>query len=147
MKKTIFPILIALFAIATMSTSCSKTCGEGYEGSNCTAVSAKFVGAYAGTATVTANGNTSAPSADTLLVTTGVNPSAILLTGNTSQVSLGATVSGYNFTVPAQQVNINGTQVSITSGGGTLNGNVLSGTYTGTSGGVAFTATFSDVKQ
>lgn len=147
MRKTIL-LTFGICAIALMS-SCTKTtttCGTGYEGPNCTPVNVKYAGSYNGAAVVSVNGGLSPAYEDTMLVTSAANPTAAMITLKVTRVSLSATVSDSIFTISGQTVNMNGKNVSITYGSGTLSGKTLHGVYYGTSDGTPFSSEFSGDK-
>ncbi|MCB0767818.1 MAG: calcium-binding EGF-like domain-containing protein [Flavobacteriales bacterium] len=122
----------------------SCTCLSGYEGSTCgTEVRAKFLGTY--------NVTEACPSGNfsyQITVTTSsaaVNRVIINNFGGYG-VSVAGSVSGSSLTIANQQIDVGGTQGTF-SGSGQLSGNILTITYTVSSGANSETCTKTCTKQ
>jgi hypothetical protein len=113
-------------------------CTTGYEGDNCgTETRAKFLSTY--------NVTESCPSGNfnyQITITTssaGVDRVIINNFGGYG-VSVSGTISGSSINIPTQQVDVQGTAATF-SGGGQLNGNIMTITYTISSGSISETCT------
>ena len=136
MKKilSVFTVVCAIAAITTIS-SCTKTCDPGYEGSDCkTAMNTKFGGLFH--ISDTAATHYTNPVSDTtyyipydLTVTASLSDPTVITLGNFGGYlgSITGKVDGTNFT--GDNTTIGGVQISNVSG--SINGNVISYTYTG----------------
>ena len=133
MKKTLsaLTLICAIAAITTIS-SCTKTCGVGYEGSDCkTAMNTKFAGVYNVHDTAVINGSTSVFGYAMTVSASSSDPSAVSIT-NFGGFNAGSVVSGKvegtNLTVPSTTIG----SVSISNASGSISGSTLSFVYTAT---------------
>ncbi|MBS1685616.1 MAG: hypothetical protein JSS76_12720 [Bacteroidetes bacterium] len=132
MKKiTSFLMAGALVAALMTTSSCSKTCDAGYEGSDCkTEMRAKFINEPNGWLTAE-TGTQSAPAAFTVHIqssSTGVDQIRILNFWNafTNAVTAKMT-SSTTFTIPNQSPDNDG--YTVISGTGTINNGIISVSY------------------
>ena len=123
--KKIFSSLFIMAAITAMvsTSSCTKVCDEGYEGSDCkTEVRAKFLGQYQGNETCTVG-------TDAYTLTVAASSTDVLKISLSNVYNQGftavATVNGNAITVESQTV-ASGVTVS---GTGTLTGTTIAFTY------------------
>lgn len=146
MKKLFFSAAILTLILGISSCSKSTSCGDGYEGSGCLPVSQKFVGTYYGSGTVSVNG-TPVQGNDTINITAGTTPKAIVLNGWSSQPNIIASVNGNTITIPEQTITLRGASFDITSGSGTLSGSTITYTYSGTDGTSGYVVSAADTKH
>lgn len=125
-------------------TDGSCVCTSGYEGSNCgTESRAKFLSVYNVTESCP-TGNFSYQS--TISTSSAATNRVIISNFGGWGVSVYANVSGSSMNVPNQQVDVQGTAATF-SGNGQLNGNILTITYTISSGSSSETCTQTASKQ
>ncbi len=119
-------------------------CAGGYEGSTCgTEVRAKFLSAY--------NVTEACPSGNynyQITITTSSSGVDRVIINNFGgyNVSVSGSVSGSSLTIPNQQINVQGTAATF-SGSGQLSGNILTISYTISSGSSSETCTKTCTKQ
>ncbi len=147
--KKIVSFFAAAALVATMMTtsSCTKTCDAGYEGSDCkTETRAKFLGSYTGAEQCTVGTDNY-----TVTITSSSTDVVKVVYSNlyNQNFTVTGTVSGTTLTIASQTVGAAGTTVS---GTGTLttsgNTTTLALTYTLTpTTGAANTCTYTGVKN
>ena len=134
---------VALIGAIATTSSCTKTCDAGYEGTKCdTKIRTKFLGQWQGNETCTTG-------SDNYVITVAESGSDILkvtvsnIYNNGSPILVAtATVDGTTMTIANQ--NVGGT-VTV-QGTGTVNGNTISITYTISDGTNSNSCTFSGTK-
>lgn len=131
--KKIVSIFAATALVATMMTtsSCSKTCDAGYEGSDCkTQVRTKFIGSY--TASDSKNGGSSQNYPTTITAGTGTDVTEVLITRVTPSQGgfftnyVKGKVSGTTLTIANQNPDADAYTID---GSATISGSTLNITY------------------
>jgi len=138
MKKTIYLVFIATLFITVIS-SCSKTPNP----------NAQFLGTYYGSGNVTTTAGLT-PYNDTFTISASPSSSSgILISGSpaSNPYYLSATVSGNVYTLTPNQAYGSTSGITLTSGSGTLSGNIISYTYNGIASGSSFTLGATVIKQ
>ena len=131
MKKTLsaLTLICAIAAITTMS-SCTKTCGVGYEGSDCkTAMNTKFAGSYSVHDTAIIN-NTQSVFVYTMTVTASSSDPSTISIANFGGFNPGSSttgkVDGTTLTIPNTTIG----NEQITNASGSISGSTLTFVYT-----------------
>lgn len=142
MKKVIYSALM-MGALAFSTTSCTKTCDAGYEGTDCkTETRAKFLGAFSGTEQCTVGNDQY-----TVTVTNSSTDVVKVVLSNVynQAFTATATVDGSTLTITSQPV---GTSGSV-SGSGTLSGDAktLTLNYSISNGTTSNACVFTGTKQ
>lgn len=137
MKTTHTFFVIAAFAGTGLLSSCKKTCGPWYEGTDCkTEVREKCYGNYTGTHTLILHGDTTvlndaqaaiSPDTQGLQFISDANNHMSLQIKNKEEYGLPDNTSTVWFNVPTQEVTLNGNTYSV-YGSGQFEGSIL--TYT-----------------
>ncbi|MFN8298743.1 MAG: hypothetical protein U0T75_06520 [Chitinophagales bacterium] len=135
---------VALIGAIATTSSCTKTCDAGYEGTKCDVeIRGKYISNYSVTETCQLSGAVGPYTAEITKSSTDILKIFLNNFGDFSSViSITATVDGNNITIPAQTVS--GYTIN---GSGSLSGNVLSISYTVSAGGTSETCTATWTKQ
>ncbi|MFN8310353.1 MAG: hypothetical protein U0T73_10365 [Chitinophagales bacterium] len=132
--KKVFSFLTAglLTAALVTTSSCTKTCDPGYEGSDCkTAMNAKFAGTYSVKDTATTGGTSTVYNYSMTITAPSSTPSSVSIS-NFGGFGTGTTISG---TVDGTSLTVaDGTLagVHISAASGSINGSALHFVYTST---------------
>ena len=138
MKKLILSAVVASAIIFGLN-SCSKSPAAN--------PNAHFVGTYYGAGTLTPSGGSPIADLDTIVISASpANTSVVVINGYSTQANIMGTVSGNSLTIINQTVSINGATVNISSGSGTLSGNTLTYSYSGSVNGTSFVLNATDSK-